>query len=339
MSEYQKVQPVLYNIETVSKLPRDKPYGVFDLDGTLTEPGEELLMATFVRRVKIGDQLIREKLIAGFEHWKEGRKVYEPYLIEMGQFWAEMMSEAKLTRAEVMEASEKWFDHEGRNEVMRYASPMMNELGRHRFNRMMITGAPCEIAHHFASGIGIEHVFSMMAEVDSVGAYTGKMRYYHNTGLLSNKARICDEARKKCAFGIGAGDTQSDSVLAETVIHAYKHNPNDIEGRFFLMNPSADVLARMKASDRHHFDTGKIQVVERSFRLEYTMEMWRNALRGILMENEEMRPVLREVEDTMPKAEVRRIWRIVEQELQDKELKRLMQRLKGRLPEDENLQK
>lgn len=132
---------MLYDIESVSKLPKDKPYGIFDLDGTLTEPGTELLMATFVRRVQIGDHRVREKLLQAFEDWKGGKKIYEPYLIEIGELWAEMLAAAKLTRAEVLEVSEKWFDQEGRNEVMRHASPMMDELERHQFNRMMVTGA------------------------------------------------------------------------------------------------------------------------------------------------------------------------------------------------------
>lgn len=135
----------------------------------------------------------------------------------------------------------------------------------------------------------------MMAEVGTNGVYTGKMRHRHNTGLLSNKAAICDEFKKEHACGLGAGDTQSDSVLAETAIHAYKQNPNDLEGRFFLMNPKPEVLTRMKASHRHHFDTGKIQVIERSFRLPYAMEIFRNGLRGILIDNG-MQSLIKELE-------------------------------------------
>ena len=304
------VKPRLYSIDEIEELPKDKPYGIYDLDGTLTEPGAELLMAAFVRQVKIGKRSVREELKSCFKEYKaahEDRKkknagspkkiAYEDYLTKIGVLWAEML--AKLPRAEVMEASEKWYKAEGYKEVLPYAPKMMAALEKYRFNRMMITGAPAEIAHPFAAHIGIEHVFAMMAEVDADGRYTGKMRTRHNTGLLSNKGVICDGVSQECAVGVGAGDTMSDTVIQETAFNCRQDNPIDIKGVGFLLNPSSGVIEQKHSSAQHHIDAGRLIIVPKTSTPENTMRIFRASLREILLTNG-MVDQLREIEGVRP---------------------------------------
>lgn len=290
MNEAQQLEspekPQFCDVSSVKKLPKDQPFGLFDLDGTLTEPGDELLMATFVRQVKPGSDRVRAKLLRCFDDWSEGKKEYESYLIEIGKLWAQLFADKKVKQSDVIEKEvAEWFRDYGSNEIMRYSGPMMTELRRYQFRPILVTGAPYELAHHFASALKIQHVFAMGAELDSEGFYTGKMRYHHNTGILSNKAAICDEIGKEHTTGFAAGDTQSDTVLMKRAIIAEARNTNDIMGRAFLMNPRPDVLHRMKQSSKEYFDRGLIEVMEQSYTLEHIVEKLRHHLRTVLIKN------------------------------------------------------
>lgn len=306
MGALRKVEPKLYTIDydvdpvsktrskaqrrlmlhKVSELPDERPFGLFDLDGTLTKPGQELLMAVFVRQnPDLGHPVVQKALIDAFEDWKKGKKVYEDYLEEIGSLYAEMLARANLTRSQVMKVSQKWFEKQGRKEVLKHAVPMMDTLDHYGFDRIMVTGAPGEIAYPFAAHMGIEHVFAMLAEVDANGRYTGTMRYEHNTGLLSNKGQVCRELKMIRKTGFAAGDTASDSVLMRTAIECHKSNPDDIIGRAFLMNPRADVLKTMKSCFGDYFDDGQITEIPRSMTHRRFMEVLRDTLRHILEDN------------------------------------------------------
>jgi len=277
-------KPELLTVDNVYRLP-PQPKALFDLDGTLTEPGEQLLMETFVRQVEIGSAEIRQKLINRFEGWNGDPLLYESYLQDIGKMWPRLFSEAipKISQAEVMQYTYKWFEEEGVKEIMSYAPLMMDDLRLFKFCPALVTGAPWEVAAPFAEKLGIEYVFAMSADVGSDGHYTGKMRYAYNTGILSNKGAVCRAIGEDQVVAFGAGDTPSDKVLKETAI--YSQNADDWEGRAYLMNPSTMVRAKVMAEARHHFDTGRIKIMEQSFTTEYIMEEFRDTLRHILIDN------------------------------------------------------
>jgi len=277
--------PEPLTIAQVKLIPRESLLALFDLDGTLTEPGYQILMESFVREVEMGSAVVREKLINCFDKWSEGQMRYENYLVEIGELWARMLSETtpKIKRSEVMQVTDKWYEDVGQKEVMEYAGHMMMDLKRYEFNPVMITGAPYEIAAPFARHMGIQYLFAMAAELDTEERYTGKMRRRNNTGILNNKATICREFGKRHLVGLAAGDTNSDFVLMEAAINT--HHSKDVKGRAFLMNPKSDVLESMEGRAFHHFATGRIKAMKQGYSTEFIMEEFRDNLRRIMRDN------------------------------------------------------
>jgi phosphoserine phosphatase len=300
MKNFNNVDTRVYTLEEVHDLPKERPFGSFDLDGTLTIPGSELLLESYIQDDKeVGSTDIRTTLENRFKQYKEGMWKYEHYLVELGKLWAQLHATVGSTRADVKERCEKWFQRTGYEKVKEYAQPMMSELERFKFNRLMITGAPSEIAEPFAKFIGIEHVFAMMADVDSSGVYTGKMQKKRNTGLLTTKNSVCDVLAREYATGFGAGDKQSDGAIFETAMNCRRVNPIDIEGRAFIMNPNDKVFENIMNSSLHHLAGTKLRPMFDYFSTERVMEEFRNALRGVYLDNK-MDVELHEIEGVRP---------------------------------------
>lgn len=286
MGRILQVEPKLHVAEDIPNLSKKRPWCATDLDGTLTKGGARLLMETFVEKVEIGNLVVRQELLHLFEQWHKGTIKYEPYLIEIGNKWSEMLYAAKETRAHVKEVAEKWFDEDGYKRVQPFAVPMMSELERFRFNRMMVTGAPGEIAYPFAAHIGIEHVLAMMADVDSNGVYSEReILREMNTGIQTVKGGLCDQLSEHVALGMGLGDTVSDSGIAMPTIHKNPKNDNDIQGRFILIKPRPDVLERMRTAHGQFLAKGKIVVIDQDDDLPTTMEKFESTVRGIFRDN------------------------------------------------------
>lgn len=301
---FQNAEPQHYDVTTVSKLPKGRPFGIFDLDGTLTRPESELILASFVKSqaLDVCEGPTRERLRRSFMDWKEGKKVYEPYLEEVGQLYAEMLAAANLTRSQVMELGERWFQEEGYKEVLPYAQPMMRELENFRMNRILMTGAPMEIAHHFASHIGTEHVFSMRASTNADGVYTGRMHFEHNTGLLGNKGAICRKISREFATAFGAGNTQSDTCIMETAYFQAAENPIDLKGRAYLMNVGQvgdPIVERFMKASGHHYNRFRYFCIPIGAELEPLMDFFRGTLRQVLIDNRRLE-LLHEIEGVRP---------------------------------------
>ena len=292
----RKVNARLYDLSTISELPKNRPYAIFDLDGTLTK-GNELLLATFVkdRNVQVGDASVKGNLVNAFEDYEEGKLRYEKYLKLVGRLYAKMLAKTGETREHVIEVCQQWFDATGHQEIEAYALPMMSEVERFRFNRFMLTGAPAEIALPFASHLGIENVSAMMADVDPRGVYTGIMRDDKNTGLLGNKGDFCGGLNREHPVGLGVGDTASDKVIADTAMHQNADNPLDVKGRSVIMISDPAVLEIMATTAQHYINRGKLELIFKGWGQERKMEVFRAVLRGILKDNHKFE-LLNEIE-------------------------------------------
>lgn len=288
MGRIRQFKPTLHVAEDIPRLPKNRPYCVSDLDGTLTEGGGRLLMEIFVEdNVNMGDSDVRQKLLGLFEKWHEGNIKYEPYLIGIGNLWSKMLYKAKETRSNVIQVAENWFDEKGSKRVRECAKPMMEELEKFRFNRLMLTGAPGEIAAPFAKFIGMEHVFAMMADVDSNDVYSSpEILRKNNTGIQNIKGSNCIKMSEYIALGLGIGDTASDSGIANPTIHKNKKNPDDIAGRFIFMEPRPDVTERMLTTHGDSYSSGKIEEIKYDAELPRIMEIFRNTIHGVFTDND-----------------------------------------------------
>lgn len=294
MSNSRGVEPKHYDVNTVDELPDDKPLAIFDCDGTVTRDEGELLMATFVRSEAMDAmstahaKVERERLINLFDAWKEGKFKYEPYLKAIGGGYAQMLKASGLTRPRVMELGERWFQEDGYNEVLPIARPMVRELDGFRFNSVMATGAPLEVAHSFAAYTGMGHVFAMNADVNPDGTYSGRMFSENNTGILNNKGAICRKIQKRCATGFGAGNTQSDTVIMETAYLLGEKNPIDMKGFAFLMNTDQvddlTVERFMKSAGHRHAEFGFF-CIPKNPDVDEFINFFRSMLRGTLIKN------------------------------------------------------
>lgn len=105
-----------------------------------------------------------------------------------------------------------------------------------------MTGAPFEIAVHFANHLGIEEIFGMEVQTDAYERYMDIVR--HNTGLTNAKMKICDrlkEFRHKILFAMG--DTHADSELWDAAISS---EIDGAKGRAVFINPRKQALAEFE---------------------------------------------------------------------------------------------
>lgn len=118
----------------ISEVPDDKALALFDLDGTLTEPRNELLIQRFLDEVKnLGNHEARQAIGNRFKRWAEendrgANPDYQEYLTDVGVLWAKILATNGygLTRPELMQITEKWFEDVGRLEVKDYAGGVIS---------------------------------------------------------------------------------------------------------------------------------------------------------------------------------------------------------------------
>ena len=302
MEDFRLVNPKHYDVNTVEELPGDKPWGLFDLDGTLTRPEGGLLMATFVQSVQIGSMQTREHLTKLFEAFRQGEIQYETFLDETSKGFAEWLHSTNMRDPEIRQVSDNFFREVGYLEVLPYARPMIKELSRVRCNTAMITGAPRVVADPYAAYVGIEHVFGMPAERGPDGRYTGRMFKELNTGLLVNKGAICRKISAKYATLFGAGNTQSDTCLMETAYLLGEKNPIDMRGFAFLMNTGQigdPIVERFMKSVGHRHAEFAFHCIPQTPDVPKLIDYFRSLLRGTLIKNG-YEEVVHEIEGTRP---------------------------------------
>jgi len=166
----------------------------------------------------------------------------------------------------------------------------------------MVTGAPLEVAHPFATYIGIGHIFAMNADVNSDGTYSGRMFSENNTGILNNKGIINRKIQKRCATGFGAGNTQSDTVIMETAYLLGENNPIDMKGFALLMNTDQvdDITVErfMKSAGHRHAEFGFF-CIPKNPDVDEFINFFRSMLRGTLVKNG-YEHVVHEIEGVRP---------------------------------------
>lgn len=273
----------------VAELPRDQRLALFDLDGTITKPGNELLLEKFIREREIGASEVRKELKERFNKWslerRYGNPNYTQFLTDTGNLWAKLPlgSDSPMTRNEMIEITKEWYERRGKRQVMDYAESVIEVMKENKIRPVMITGAPFEIARHFALGIGIQHLFAMESEVDENGYYTGEMK--HNTGLGSTKSKICAMLKERLHQIIFAmGDTHADMVLMRTAIHL--NGRHDYEGRAVMINPRAETIAGLEDWGVDYISEGKIAVIPQHTSKKEVIRNIRHLVRDILDENE-----------------------------------------------------
>lgn len=276
----------------IDRIPRHRVAALFDLDGTLTEPGSELLIETFLREVAIGSTHVREQLEERFENWHEARRKgnpdYEQYLKDIGLLWAKMLykddSGKRISRRDVVGVAKEWYDTIGNKDLQPYALDVMEIMRENKFEPVLVTGAPYEIAAWYAADLGINHIFAMDAEQDAAGQYTTKMRFPANRGMGANKSAVCiDLKRGMIPVGFAMGDTLSDIVLWDSAINR-KHD-RDIEGGAFLINWGSTVLSKVRETRKHDLLTTRLRTIEQGTLRESIAEGTRDLVASILRNN------------------------------------------------------
>jgi len=266
-------EPELCAYDDIPRIRESCPLWVADKDGTLTiRKGLDkpvLTMETFVRSVDdLGDPLVRNELLQHFDQYHAGilKISYEDYLRLLGYKWAKMLYFAKLTRGKVIERAGKWFEDEGINEIQHYAGPFMKELDQFLFSTVLLTGAPAEIAYHFARHLRIKRVFGMMAETAGEDQHYSSpyMPDRHNTGLRDTKSDTNRGLGRKLSLGGGMGDTFSDAGIALPVMTRNKENPEDLTGVFVLINGSADTTEKYRTAYRDFYRNEQIVEIDGS---------------------------------------------------------------------------
>jgi|GEM_PF-3718422 len=226
----------------IAEIPRDRILAVFDADGTLTRPRNELVIQRFLTDVPIGSGDARASLEVEFKKWSEARDKglnpdYEHYLTQVGNGWARLLSSGGYNpkQAEIMEITERWFKQYGSLEVMDYSQEVIIETIRRKVRPVLVTGAPFEIAYHLGRQIGVSDVIGMEVEMSADGRYRDFVR--HNTGLPTAKAKVCERMGllgHKIIFAMG--DTHADNELFKAAIGLIGRH--DVNGRAILINPT-----------------------------------------------------------------------------------------------------
>lgn len=278
----------------IEDITKKKASALFDVDGTLTEPGSELLIATFLRETEIGAKYYRDQLKERFQQWEEARRKgapnYEKYLEEVGLLWAQMLrmddSGRRINRHEVIDLADRFFRDVGQNDIQPYSLKLLDMVRELNFNPVLVTGAPMELAVLYAKALGVNHVFAMDAEVNGNLEYTGKMRFRENTGIGKNKAKICElfEMTNR-VIGFAMGDTRSDFVLMDYAVNM--KFDNDMIGAAALINPSSEVIASFYADSAmlEHKSKGRILVFERGDDADTIVDFARFAMQRQLGKN------------------------------------------------------
>lgn len=275
-------------------IPKDQAIALFDLDGTLTEPGSELLIETFLRDSVIGSTRVREELTNRFAVWnkarREGSPNYEGYLKDVGDLWAKMLYKddtgRRIQRPQVIKDTEIWFRETGVRDIQPYADEVLDTVRSFKFKPVLVTGAPFELAVHYANALNIDHVFAMDAEIDADMRYTTKMRFPANTGIGANKAEVCDRLVKALhTIGFAMGDTKSDFVLFD---HAMNLKfPHDMQGGAVLINPRTEVVNAAKSGALGHFNSsGDLEILEQSDKKGKILKRVRDLVRHRLGESD-----------------------------------------------------
>lgn len=276
----------------IENIPKDTVTALYDLDGTLTEPGSELLIETFLRDVAIGRTKVRDELKERFDQWHAARRAgnpdYEQFLKDVGLLWARMLhaddSGKRITRPQVVEEAGEWYKKVGNRDLQPYAGDIMGIMREKKLEPVLVTGAPYEIACWYAADLGINHVFAMDAELDSELRYTTKMRYPANTGIGANKAGVCSKLiEARIPVGLAMGDTPSDIVLHDTAIN--KEHKRDIYGGAFLINPRAESYKIVRATRRKNIHSGRLRVIDQGDTREWISEQVRNMVDSVLQRN------------------------------------------------------
>jgi HAD superfamily phosphoserine phosphatase-like hydrolase len=241
----------------VDDLPLDQWLALFDLDGTLTEPGSKLVLQYFVSNdsYAIGNPEERIRLKKIFSQWNTEcdespntitHKRYESHLTRVGNSYAMMCQSLK--RGNMIEHAENWYKNAGRELLMPYAKEVINVVKEQGLCPALVTGAPFELAYWFADDLDIRHLFSMEAEVDGSDTYTGQMKRDKNMGLNANKVRsrvAISNTPSERPIAFSMGDTRSDNPLHRGSIES--HHPKDPRGKGILINPTSVVLEGMEA--------------------------------------------------------------------------------------------
>jgi len=274
-------------------VPDDQALALFDLDGTLTTPGSELIIQKFINDVQIGAYSTRKELTDLFKKWKEENEKganpdYQQYLTDVGDSWARLLAREGYnpTRPELMQITENWFEKKGKLEIKDYAGGVIDTVRERLIRPIMVTGAPFPIAFHFARHLGIEHAFGMEVEVDSHERYLDIVK--HNTGLANAKLTVCDrlkEKGRKILFAMG--DTHADSELWYAAIGTLSTDSSrsDGKGRAVFINPRPEALAECKRWCAGILAKKKLIVIEQHTARWGVIKIIRTLLDEILEEN------------------------------------------------------
>ena len=275
-------------------IPNDLVLALLDCDGTLTKPGR-LVLDRFVEEVTIGSEFTRKNLKSYLKKWEMARRTgvpsYPRLLTDTGDYWAEMLEDEY--RPNVLSQGKKWFEKRGVKSIMPYSRAVVKAIKDIRFRPVMVTGAPYEIAVHYARHLGIEYLFAMTAEVDENECYTGVMKLANNTGLGPTKRRICAEMRQynqKILFAMG--DTPSDMGLFQSAIER-RQSGDDGFGRAVLINPRPEIKEAAYDWVFDYIDEKLLVIIERGTESDDVVGTVRELLKQIL-ENNYMRSGLRE---------------------------------------------
>lgn len=271
----------------IADIPGDEALALADCDGTLTKKKKKLLIQSFFEQYRFGTKKTRKDLKDIFEAEAAAKKAgietdYEQFLTDTGDEWAEMLCSQGITRPELMDITGRWYRKKGKKLIANYAPGVIETLKGRHFRPVMVTGAPYEIVAHFAADLGIDYVFSMEAEVDKKGRYTGEI--LHNTGLGRAKGKICEllqAARHKILFAMG--DTHSDMDLMRPAI-GY-NGRHDGPGRAIMINPRPETVKGLKMWCRGDLSNNKLVVIEQHDSQKAVQEQVDDMLRHILRDN------------------------------------------------------
>jgi len=274
-------------------IPQDKPLALFDLDGTLTQPGTKLVLEKFVNNEQydFGIPERRLEIKELFEQWGRENKLkinikqYENLLRNAGFAFAQMCRGRK--RQNVVEQGQRWYSEEGNRLVMPYSHDVIGQVKEAGFRPVIVTGAPFELAYSFANDLGVEDVFAMEAEVDESDTYTGEMDITKNIGLNLNKVSIRRRLSKKGHLILFAmGDTGSDVPLFRGAIEF--HHQNDGRGQAVLINPSPDVDEGSEFWLREWIADGKLHKIPQGRESHFVARTIRHVISDVLEDNKEI---------------------------------------------------
>jgi len=194
---------------------------LFDVDGVLVNGFTMMSLGRLLFRRGILPRRRWLKVLADYAAYRTGAISYAQFAATSKPDFA--LALAGLSKAKVVQAAKELCQK--RLRLYWYAEPLVKLFRGHDILTVAISGAPEECMPPLKTRLGLGEFYGTIFEVDSRGAYTGRIS--RNMAIRASKEAVTNALRQRADFSnsFAFGDTDQDLPLLENVAHPVAMNP------------------------------------------------------------------------------------------------------------------